>query len=82
MTFILAVFLAVFWAGVVLMIMSAMGFLAIPITSIFIPWIVILGIGITVFVIIIRRISLYDDLEQFHTLERKFREDSEKKQQE
>ena len=80
MTFVLAVFLAVFWLGVALMIMSGTGMLAIPVMSIFIPWISFLGIGITIFILILRRLSKYDDLEQFHELERKFRENKSKQE--
>ncbi|MBP5675363.1 hypothetical protein J6W91_03485 [Candidatus Saccharibacteria bacterium] len=71
MGFVILIFLAIFWIGVILLILSGMGVISASLWAIAIVWLVILGLFSTFIALSMRRIDRYiDEREALDSIER------------
>lgn len=68
---IMILFLAIFWTGVVLLVLSGLGFISISLWTILIVWLIILGLFISFIMISLKKVDEYmNEREAFNSMER------------
>ena len=71
MGFVILIFLAIFWIGVILLILAGMGIISASLWTIAIVWLVVLGLFSTFIALSMKRIDRYiEEREAFDSIER------------